>query len=92
MGPKRRAQYSAIGDPVRLAGRLVKYQKIHQTSLVMDVEVYRRVVSLVEVRRLDVVRLTGRDELIELYEVLGRKGDLGSEQYIANSPSEAAYL
>jgi adenylate cyclase len=58
-----------IGDSVNLAARLESNAKPGQ--ILISQRTYQRVEGVVNVRALGVIRMKGKEEQVEVYEVLG---------------------
>ncbi|MBL8923717.1 MAG: adenylate/guanylate cyclase domain-containing protein [Myxococcaceae bacterium] len=79
-GSEQLTDYTAIGDGMNLAARLEAANKAFGTSILVGPETARRVHGVVEVRELDSVRVAGKQEIIPVFEVMGRAGHLTPTQ------------
>ncbi|MGC9025204.1 MAG: adenylate/guanylate cyclase domain-containing protein [Chloroflexia bacterium] len=75
IGSPERLDYTAIGDAVNLAKRLQENAKGGQ--ILLSAPAYREVAPWVEVRPLGAIYVKGREEPVEVYELLGLKEGAG---------------
>jgi len=81
MGSKKHPDYTMMGDTVNLAARFEGQLKIYNTGIMINDEMFKVVHDQVETRKLDMIQVIGKEEVVTAYEVLNRKGALHPEKY-----------
>ena len=76
IGAPTAKSFAAIGDITNLASRLEGVNKVYGTTLIVTKETYRLAQQIVEARELDVVVVMGKSEPVQIFELLGRAGEV----------------
>lgn len=74
--------YTVIGDTVNLGARLESLNKIYGTCIIIGEDTYAAVSQELACRELDQVKVTGKDRVIRIYELLEDKATFQNEPLI----------
>ncbi len=75
IGSANKYNYTVMGDTANLGSRLEGLNKLYGTSILVTERTARAAERFVMTRRVDRVRVVGRAEPVELYEVLAERGE-----------------
>jgi adenylate cyclase len=87
MGSARMRNYTLLGDNVNLGSRLEGTNKNYGTHIIVSEVTFVQARSVVHGRRLDAVRVKGKKEPVNIYEVIG-KGPMPAEVAAFVAPFE----
>ncbi len=80
MGTRGLFNYTIMGDPVNLGARLESANKQYGTSIMMGETTFALAEGEFDTRKLDRIRVKGKDQPVVVYELLGPKGAIGPQQ------------
>lgn len=76
----RKMEFTALWDTVNIASRLEWVNKFYGTSICVSETVYKETHQDFEYRFLDSIRVKGKSEKLDIYELLARKWELTENQ------------
>lgn len=82
MGSHNRFDYTAMGDTINLAARLEGAGKLYAVPLLIGETTFAAVEDQIACRRVDLIRVVGKNKPVHVYHPLGEKAALTDDQRV----------
>lgn len=80
IGSAKRMEFTAIGDGVNLGSRLESASKQYGTDIIISENTYNPCADRLWARELDYIKVKGKDQPVKIYELVGAKDDVVSDE------------
>jgi adenylate cyclase len=80
MGSNTRFDYTVMGDNVNLAERIEELTRIYKNNILISEFTYENIKEDIVCREIDEVIVRGRSKALKIYEPIGKKGEITSEE------------
>ncbi|MCO4762836.1 MAG: hypothetical protein KC502_15080 [Myxococcales bacterium] len=91
IGAPERFNYAILGDPVNTAARIEGLNKVYGTTILIGAHTAQLAKDAVVLRRVDRVQVKGRSDPLDIFELIGAKGEVAANILAGISAYEAAF-